>query len=205
MSFLALMVVLSLEVQASDAFAGSLTSSGLLRTGILATRLVADVDGDGHDDALTFYGDAAHSHGVIDGPVTSPVYAAWKADAGRLSGDTRGSVVLGVWTKKRARKGEPMRKTIWVVGLEDGRWIERWRGSMLRRPFEDFALVDLDRDGFDELVVRECNDRFTGFAAYRWQGFGFDGVARLGAPCADKDVDWNELRLDGGKLWRDDG
>ena len=204
MPFIALVLVLSLEAQTPE--------------GVIATALTGDVDGDGQADTLTFYGDAAGTHGVVAGPVTSPVYAAWKADAGRLSGDGRDSVVLGVWTNKRTRPGEPMRKTIWVVGLEHGRWVERWRGSMLQRPFEDFALVDIDRDGFDELVVRECNDRFQGFAAYRWQGFGFEGVARLAAPCIGEfdelraqpdavrpSANWNELRLDGGKLWRDDG
>lgn len=176
------------------------------------TPLVADLDGDGHADRLIFHGAADGTRGFLevasargDAPSASPLYPAWKAVPGRLDG-THDAVVLGTWTTKRTRPGDPARRSIWVVAFEHGRWIERWRGSALARPFVDFSMRDLDGDGRDELIVRECDGPSQGYAVYAWQGFGFAGRARLTNPCGDEDAGraWERLRLQGGRLWLDD-
>ncbi len=169
------------------------------------TQLFADLDGDGTREDVRFFAAADGQRGFLvrdgDGAGTSPIYPAYKAEAARFSAGE--AIVLGVWTRKGVRAGEPARRTLWVVGFEGGRWVERWRGSALARPFTDFALRDLDGDGVDELVVHECEaGARTGFAAYRWNGFGFSGVARLAAPCEGARIRWDELRLEGDRLWR---
>ena len=170
----------------------------------MGDRLEGDLDGDGQAEVFAFYAANDGMRGFVRHPVaTSPVYPAWKAIAGRLAGEEKGVVVLGTWTHKRTRPGEAPRRSVWVVALERGRWVERWRGSMLARPFEDFTLLDLDGDGADELVVRECAGGGEAFTAYRWQGFGFDGIARgIGRRGACRDeIDWRRLRMTGGRLW----
>lgn len=164
---------------------------------ILPTHLVADLDGDGARESVEVYvgpaGDKVFLRRDGPGAATSPVYPAWKALAGRLEGEPGDLVVLGAWTTKRVRPGAPARRTIWVVGFERGRWFERWRGSALARPFDDYTLRDLDGDGDVELCVRECAGPRPGLTAYRWNGFGFSGVARVAGPC---DAPWERL---GGK------
>ena len=161
------------------------------------TRLFADLDGDGVREVIEAFvgvdGDKVFlqrgERGAIDAR-TSPVYPAWKALAGRLEGEIVDLVVLGAWTTKRVRRGEPPRRTIWVVGYDRGRWFARWRGSALARPFDDYTLRDLDGDGDVELCVRECGGPRPGLTAYRWNGFGFTGIARVAAPC---DAPWERL------------
>jgi len=177
------------------------------------TELVADVDGDGRADRLTFHVAADGMRGFLEvvpasagTSRTSPLYPAWKATPARLDA-ARDAIVLGTWTTKRTRPGEPPRRSIWVVAFEGDRWIERWRGSALARPFVDFTMRDLDGDGRDELVVRECEGPSPGYAAYAWQGFGFAGRARLAIACDDNDAGdprWERLKLRGGRLWLDD-
>ena len=178
------------------------------------TWLAADLDGDGRREAMTFFAGRDGARGFVHldagsvgyAPPTSPIYPAWKALAGRLAGDAKDSVVLGVWTTKGTRPGEAPKKTIWVIGIERGKWVERWRGSRLARPFDDFDVRDLDGDGVAELVARECGAgrASEGFTAYRWEGFGFAGVARLAEACDARPIPWTRLRLDGGRLWLDD-
>lgn len=171
----------------------------------------ADLDGDGHADQLTFHGAADGTRGFLQlvpgagGSHTSPLYPAWKAVTARLERGARDQVVLGTWTTKRTRAGEPPRRSIWVVGFDGHRWVERWRGSALARPFEDFTVADLDHDGLTEIVVRECGGPVEGFAAYAWQGFGLAGRGRVRAPCVDGEAPrWERLRLEGERLWLDD-
>lgn len=168
-----------------------------------AEVLGADLDGDGDPELVRFYLGPDGSRGfLVRGEVVSRIYRTWKALPGRLPGARGDVIVLGIWTTKRIREGEPPNKTLWVVGFEHGRWVERWRGSALARPFEDFALIDLDDDGYEELVVRECEGvARPGLSAYRWSGFGFDGAGRMPWPCGDDSIAWSELRLAKGRLW----
>ena len=189
--------------------------SALTPRGPVATMFSADLDGDGIDDHIAFHKAADDTRGFLHvtsdlGPLrteprTSPIYPAWKAVAGHLDASRADRIVLGVWTTKNTRAGEPPKKSVWVVALDGPRFRELWRGSALARPFDDFMVADLDQDGIDELVVRECSDpKAQGFTAYRWSGFGFGGLARLGSPCDAGRVAWPRLRLSGGRLWLDD-
>jgi len=48
-----------------------------------------------------------------------------------------------------------------------------WLGSRLARPFIDYALADLNGDGFDEIASLETAPGGCLLAAYSWDGFGF--------------------------------
>ena len=183
----------------------------LVDAGPASTVLAADLDGDGQGDTLSFHVAQDGTRGFLQltlagdaTPHTSPIYPAWKAVAGRLDRTAADLVVLGTWTRKGTRPGEPPRRSIWVVAFEGGRWVERWRGSALARPFDDFTLEDIDGDGQAELVVRECEGAAPGFTAYTWQGFGFAGRARLLAPCHDHAITGQRQRLSGGRPWKYD-
>ena len=48
-----------------------------------------------------------------------------------------------------------------------------WLGSRLARPFVDYALADLNGDGYDEIVSLETAPGGFLLAAYEWDSFGF--------------------------------
>lgn len=150
--------------------------------------LRADLDGDRRPDTVYFHANAARTLGAltvqrIGKPSwTSGIYPAWAARTGRLDAGAPAFIVLGAWTERQIHRGPPVQRAIWVLAWEGGAIVDRWRGSALARPFEDFRTGDLDRDGVDELYVLERLDvcRVT---AYRWNGFGFQGLGRLRIPC----------------------
>ena len=54
--------------------------------------------------------------------------------------------------------------------------VPKWRGSRLSRPFEDFLLFDIDKDGTSEIVASEIlEDGRALINSYKWRGFGFEG------------------------------
>ena len=67
------------------------------------------------------------------------------------------------------------------LGTEFG---ELWAGSALARPLRSITAADMDGDGMQELVVLESRYNDPGFlparslAVWRWNGFGFDLLAR---------------------------
>jgi hypothetical protein len=157
-------------------------------------RADADLDGDGAPETLAAYLAADRSRGFLtvgEGPDrwTSPLYPMWKARAARLADPAARLVVLGIWSRTpRHAEPEPHR-TVWVLEWDGARLVERWRGSALARPLRDFVLGDADGDGRDELLALESTPESCWLAAYRWDGFGFVGLARRPLPCAG-------LRLD---------
>jgi hypothetical protein len=64
-----------------------------------------------------------------------------------------------------------------LIGWEEEKYDELWAGSALIRPIEQLTAVDLDRDGWQELVALEgqYDTRTPGgtLTAWRWRGFGF--------------------------------
>jgi hypothetical protein len=106
------------------------------------------------------------SHRELDG--LSP----WKVRLADVDGDGAQELILGV--RKRARFDPVMRRRLFVYAWPD--WAPRWLGSRLSLPFEDFAFVDCDGDGKDDLLALElAADGRRRLMRYEWNGFGFTG------------------------------
>jgi len=56
-----------------------------------------------------------------------------------------------------------------------------WLGSRLARPFVDYALADLNGDGYDEIASLETARDGYLLAAYSWDSFGFTCYDKSGA------------------------
>jgi hypothetical protein len=100
--------------------------------------------------------------------------APWKIRLADVDGDGRPELVLGVF--KRTRFDPVPRKRLFVYDWPGYTLVPRWLGSRLSLPFEDFAFVDCNGDGRDELVALE--QRPGGrrrLMRYDWNGFGFSG------------------------------
>ncbi len=71
-----------------------------------------------------------------------------------------------------------------LIGWRSGQFVESWAGSALARPLGSIAAADLDGDGKQELITLESRYNDPGFqparsmAVWRWNGFGFDLLAR---------------------------
>jgi hypothetical protein len=96
----------------------------------------------------------------------------WKVRLADVDGDGAKELVLGV--SKAARFDPVVRNRLFVYAWPD--LAPRWLGSRLSLPFEDFAFVDCDGDGKDDLVALELapNGRRR-LMRYQWNGFGFSG------------------------------
>jgi hypothetical protein len=154
-----------------------------------ASVLDVDLDGDGVRERVEVYLSADRTRGflhVVRGGEawTSPTYPMWKAAAGRLDGAGGSKVVLGIWSH-RVRPDDPgPRRAAWVLGWDGRRLQELWRGSSLARPLLDFAVGDVDADGTDELLALDELQGTCRVAAYRWNGFGFEGLGNAAVECA---------------------
>lgn len=96
-----------------------------------------------------------------------------KIQAGDINGD--GVMELSVCTYKTTKFHPVMAKRPFFYDLSDGSLEPVWLGSRLARPFDQYILYDLDRDGLDEIVSIEWTERGNRlFAAYDWKGFGFE-------------------------------
>lgn len=75
-----------------------------------------------------------------------------------------------------------------LIGWKKDHWGEIWAGSALARPVRSFIAADLDRDGIQEMLVREGNYQdvdpaaASTLAVWQWNGFGFDLLTRLERP-----------------------
>jgi hypothetical protein len=137
-------------------------------------------------------------------------YAAWSATAADVDGDSLDEVVVGMWSM-RVRHDEPNpHRTVWVLGVEGGRLVERWRGSALARPLVDFRMADVGGPLGDELVSLERRAESCVLVSYTWNGFGFSGLGRVPVPCTTTrftasecvEIEGERLcpRLEGGRL-----
>lgn len=97
----------------------------------------------------------------------------WKLQVADVDGDGRPEVVVGAW--KRSPRDPVMAKRVFVYSWNGKRLLPKWLGSRLTRRFDDFALADLNEDGWDELAALEVAPGSKHrVAVYRWRSFGFD-------------------------------
>jgi hypothetical protein len=124
--------------------------------------------------------------------------APWKVRLADVDGDGRRELVLGVF--KRARFDPVLRKRLFVYDWPGDNLVPRWLGSRLSLPFDDFAFVDCNRDGKEELLALEQGPGGRRrLMLYEWNGFGFRG-ADQGMMEIRFDSDWIQSTADGWRL-----
>ncbi len=85
----------------------------------------------------------------------------------------------------RHQDAEGMSSHIIMICWKGDHWGELWAGSALARPVRSFAIVDMDGDAGQELVVREGDYQdvdpsiASTLAVWQWNGFGFDLISRV--------------------------
>jgi len=70
-----------------------------------------------------------------------------------------------------------------LLGWNKGEFKEIWAGSALAEPLQAFAAVDLDGDGFEELVTLDgryenIKQPAQTLSVWTWNGFGFSLLAQ---------------------------
>jgi hypothetical protein len=115
----------------------------------------------------------------------------WMVRSGRFAGQP--VVLVGVRKPAIFDPVERARPFLYSVELGGDGLRKVWLGTSLSRPFENADFGDLDGQDEDELMAVERT--FAGgweLAAYRWRGFGVEGIARPqtilrpeGLRCAD--------------------
>lgn len=72
-----------------------------------------------------------------------------------------------------------------LIGWKQGRYREVWAGSALYQPLTRIAAVDIDSDGYSELLALEGEydspfwRRSRNLTLWQWNGFGFSLVQKL--------------------------
>jgi hypothetical protein len=69
-----------------------------------------------------------------------------------------------------------------LVGWDGEKYRELWAGSALVDPISQLKIVDIDKDGYDELIAIEgkYNSSESGnLTIWKWQGFGFTLMERV--------------------------
>lgn len=114
----------------------------------------------------------------------------WKVQTADVDGDGRLEISIGVY--KTTRADAVMRKRPFVYSW-DGKGLQpKWLGSRLSRPFEDYIFSDIDDDGLDELIAMEyLSDGQMILCAYKWKGFGFEGMGESQAYSVIKNLTIN--------------
>ena len=151
-------------------------------------ELEADLNGDGEPDRVEVFLNESARRGFVMvhvGPhhVVSAVYPMWKVRTASLSRKPGAHLVVGVWSRKRRHREPQPHRTVWVLEWRNDQLVESWRGSALARPLQDFVTGDLDGDGLGELLALERTAKICHLTAYRFDGFGFKGLARLDLQC----------------------
>lgn len=113
-------------------------------------------------------------------------FRPWRVRVADLDGDGRDEVLLGVF--KATRYDKRARNRLFVYNHRQGRPYPRWLGSQLAAPLEDFSTARLDSKGAPSLVTWGTIDGKGAVFRHRWNGFGFDGAARLAAESGASDL-----------------
>lgn len=98
----------------------------------------------------------------------------WKLMTGDIDGDGIEEISIGVY--KESPLHPVMAKRPFIYSFDGEQIVPKWRGSRLSRPFEDYLLYDIDKDGVCEIVASERleNGKML-LNSYKWRGFGFEG------------------------------
>jgi hypothetical protein len=153
--------------------------------------LESDLDGDGRRELISLYKESdpalsiRHGRRVLWRGVPAR-WRPWKLAVADVDGDGRREIVVGVY--KSTRYFPKPHNCLFIYGWDGRRAHPKWLGSSLSRPFVDFAFVDSNGDGQEELAAIEIKrDGRRCIALYSWNGFGFTLDWQRG--------DWQEARL----------
>lgn len=94
-----------------------------------------------------------------------------------LSGDTDGDGIseIGICVYKTTKFHPVPAKRPFFFQLDEKGLQPFWLGSRLARPFKEYTVFDMDKDGIDELISIEIlENKKEIIAMYDWKGFGFE-------------------------------
>lgn len=139
--------------------------------------LESDLDGDGRSERIRLNqgGDPSLSierGGRVLWRGVPARWKPWKLMVADVDGDGRKEIIVGVY--KSTRFFPKPHNCLFIYAWDGRRAHPKWLGSSLSRPFFDFAFLDTDGDGEEELAAIEMrrDGRFC-LALYSWNGFGF--------------------------------
>jgi hypothetical protein len=155
--------------------------AALLSTGAVEKReTAADLDADGRQETVFISKNSASKSASVvvmrgkkkvwEGVRLNP----WKVAVPDVDGDGKHEVAVGVY--KKSRFDPVMAKRLFIYKFEANKLLPKWLGSRLGRRFTDFRFTDLNKDGKDELIANEYDDKWRYESTYRWNGFGFDFI-----------------------------
>ncbi|HEY0322099.1 MAG TPA: VCBS repeat-containing protein [Pyrinomonadaceae bacterium] len=153
--------------------------------------LESDLDGDGQTERIRLDKDSDPSLSIRHGKRlmwrgVPAKWKPWKLAVADVDGDGRLDIIVGVY--KSTRYFPKPHNCLFIYAWDGRRAHPKWLGSSLGRPFVDFAFVDSNNDGQEELLAIEIKrDGKRCLAAYSWNGFGFTLDWQRG--------DWQEVRL----------
>ena len=119
----------------------------------------------------------------------------WKVQIADVDGD--GEKELSISVYKTTRSDPEMKKRPFIYDWGEKGIHPKWLGSRLSRPFDDYIFCDLDEDGMDELIaIENLVDGTKLLNAYKWKGFGFEGLCESPAYLDIREL---EVNLEGGE------
>lgn len=151
----------------------------------------ADLDGDGIVENLVLSGNNGRLTVTSGG---NEIYSIelgslnpWKIQTADVDGD--GKIEISIGVLKTTGTDPVMRKRPFIYSWGETGLRPKWLGSRLSKPFDDYIFHDLDGDGLDELIsIERLADGRKVLNAYKWKGFGFEGIAESRAYDDIKDL-----------------
>jgi hypothetical protein len=155
------------------------------------TSMEVDLDGDGTSERIILDKDQESTLSVRHGKrllwTGVPArWKPWKLAVADVDGDGRREIIVGVY--KSTRFFPRPHNCLFIYAWDGQRVRPKWLGSSLSKPFLDFAFLDANAYGQQELASIEIKrDKRLCLALYSWNGFGFTLEGQRG--------DWQEARL----------